>query len=248
MTTTKNLGPITTSLVLPESCANELDTIYKIHHTALDTAVVVLRWDLILNIGDRQYDYQCQTTNYYPWGETLGCFNAVTNSLTTAWTVVEISGESTASVLSEGHPGGLNAFSIQVRFQSSDFASNTSTISLSAERPTSILSTGPAAETNSDSSNSNAEQNTGVATGAAVGITVGVFVALLAIVGAIFIFMRRRRRELKLPQGPQPLMHEMGCDTETKFYEAPGKPVFDPRFTAYELESSPAAVENPGRH
>ncbi|RYP92468.1 hypothetical protein DL770_001414 [Monosporascus sp. CRB-9-2] len=252
MTTTKNLGPITTSLALPESCANELDTVYKIprptNHTALHTAAVVLRWDLILNIGDRQYDYQCQTTSYYPWEETLGCFNAVTSSLTTTWTVVEISGEKTASVLSEGHPGGLNAFSIQVRFQSSDFASSTSTISLSAERPTSTVSTGLAAETSNDSSNSNAGQNTGNAAGAAVGITVGVFVALLAIVGAIFIFMRRRRRELNRPQGPQPLMHEMGCDTETKFYEAPGKPVLDPRFPTYELDSRPVAVKNQGRH
>ncbi|RYP27712.1 hypothetical protein DL767_007549 [Monosporascus sp. MG133] len=193
----------------------------------LDTAAVVLRWDLILNIGDRQYNYQCQTTSFYAWEETLGCVNTVTSSLTTTWTVVEISGERTASVLSEGHPGGLNAFGIQL---------------------VSRVSRGPAAETSSDSSNSNAEQSTGIAVGAAVGITVGALVALLAIVSAIFIFMRRRRRELIPAQGPQPHMHEMGCDTETRFYEAPGTPVFDPRFATYEIDSQPVAVKNPGRY
>ncbi|RYP76749.1 hypothetical protein DL769_003580 [Monosporascus sp. CRB-8-3] len=198
MTTTENLGPITTSLALPESCANELDTVYKIP------------------------------------------------SLTTTWTVVEISGERTASVQSVGHPGGLNAFSIQVRFQSSDFASRTPTISSSAERTTSRVSTGPPVETSSDSSNSNAEQSTGIAPGATAGISVGVIVALLAIVGAIIIFMRRRRRELNPPQGSQPPIHEMGCDTETRFFEAPGKPVFDPRFPTYEIDGRSVAVENPG--
>ncbi|RYP07046.1 hypothetical protein DL764_002769 [Monosporascus ibericus] len=285
MTTTKNLGPITTSLALPENCANELETIYKIRtspegyywlqqgplqQTCYPSGYAALTSQYYSpascpfgftpactstnELGDltetvytccpTQYDYQCQTTSYYRWEETLGCFNVVTSSLTTTWTVVEISGERTATVRSEGHPGGLNAFSIQVRFQSSDFASSTSTISLSAL----VLSTGQAAETSSDSSNSNAEQSTGVTVGAAVGITVSVFLALLAIGGAIFICMRRRRRELNPPQGSQPRMHEMGCDTETRFYEAPGAPVFDPRFPTYEIDSRPAAVENSGRY
>ncbi|RYP20577.1 hypothetical protein DL765_002734 [Monosporascus sp. GIB2] len=287
MTTTKNLGPITTSLALPESCANELDTIYKIRtspegfywlqhgplrstcypsgYAALtsqyyspascpfgftpactSTNELADLTETVYTCCPTQYDYQCQTTSYYPWEETLGCVNAVTSSLTTEWTVVEISGERTASVRSVGHPGGLNAFSIQVRFQSSDFVSSTSTISSSGEPTTSRVSMRPAVETSSDSSNSNAEQSTGITAGAAVGISVGVFFALLSIVGVIFIFMRKRRRELDPPQRPQPLLHEMGCDTETKFHEAPGKPMFDTRFPTYEIDGRPVAVENPG--
>lgn len=77
-----------------------------------------------------EYDYQCQTKTSYPWHYTLGCTNDVSESEWTTWTVIDVSDKSSTITTSTGLEGGLNAFSIQVRFQSSDFVSTTSSINV----------------------------------------------------------------------------------------------------------------------
>lgn len=73
----------------------------------------------------REYDYSCQTTASYDWESTLGCVMPVDSSSTTIWTVTEISSGSTSTVTSTGYYGGMNAYSIQVRFQATDLAAAT---------------------------------------------------------------------------------------------------------------------------
>lgn len=213
MVSSTDLGPLTASPALPESCMQEYDTIYKIHTTpdgfywlqggALETSCFpsgyaalseqyyspascpsgftaacqsenaiadvtetvqiccptwafipclvtcprsfeprqerpllvvvpfgfairrrVVRW--IRELVHSQYDYSCQDTTSYEWEKTLGCVNRQSPSSTTTWTVVTISDGTTATRMSAGLEGGINAYSIQVRFQSSDFASTTS--------------------------------------------------------------------------------------------------------------------------
>ncbi|KAK8105536.1 uncharacterized protein PG998_003988 [Apiospora kogelbergensis] len=67
-----------------------------------------------------QFDYICQTTSFYQWESTLGCVTPVDFSLTTTWTVLNVENGKTVATTSSGYQGGANAFSIQVRFQSSD--------------------------------------------------------------------------------------------------------------------------------
>lgn len=73
----------------------------------------------------REYDYSCQTTASYDWESTLGCVMPVDSSSTTIWTVTEISSGTTSTATSTGYYGGMNAYSIQVRFQATDLAAAT---------------------------------------------------------------------------------------------------------------------------
>ncbi|KAK7956394.1 uncharacterized protein PG986_005616 [Apiospora aurea] len=67
-----------------------------------------------------QFDYVCQSTSYYQWETTLGCMITIHSDLTTTWTILDVQDGKTVVSQSLGFQGGVNAFSIQVRFQSSD--------------------------------------------------------------------------------------------------------------------------------
>lgn len=83
---------------------------------------------LVSNSLRRQFPYQCQTTASYAWESTLGCVYPVVSESTTTWIVTEISSGSTyVTTSTDGHPGGMNAYSIQVRFQASDLTTATTT-------------------------------------------------------------------------------------------------------------------------
>lgn len=162
------LGPITTSLALPEECTADLSSVYKYYwgqdgwywlqhgpqqttcfpsgYSALATqyfspagcpygytpacsttyAIGTVATETIQTCCPTEYDYQCQTEVSYPWQSTLGCTNRVSNSDSTTWTFVDVGQDSSVFTTSAGLQGGLNAFSIQVRFQSGDFVTTTS--------------------------------------------------------------------------------------------------------------------------
>ncbi|KAI1745998.1 hypothetical protein F4680DRAFT_6890 [Xylaria scruposa] len=72
-------------------------------------------------------NFICQTNIHYSWEKTLGCSNPQDSATTTAWTVSQVTDGITALGTYTGVIGGVNAYQIQVGFQSTDFASSTST-------------------------------------------------------------------------------------------------------------------------
>ncbi|TRX89545.1 hypothetical protein FHL15_009589 [Xylaria flabelliformis] len=70
--------------------------------------------------------FTCQTSIHYSWEKTLGCTNVQEPAMTT-WTVSQVTDGITALGTYVGAIGGVNAYQIQVGFQSTDFASSTST-------------------------------------------------------------------------------------------------------------------------
>ncbi|KAI1244624.1 hypothetical protein MGN70_014500 [Eutypa lata] len=299
MVSSTDLGPLTASPALPESCMQEYDTIYKIHTTpdgfywlqggALETSCFPSGYaalseqyyspascpsgftaacqseNAIADVTETvqiccptQYDYSCQDTTSYEWEKTLGCVNRQSPSSTTTWTVVTISDGTTATRMSAGLEGGINAYSIQVRFQSSDFASTTS--SSTGEFNAATASTASISESSSttttsisgnDNSNNDADQGAPISTGAAVGIAIGAFAGLVLIIGAVVLFARRQRRNKNLlPIPPQPV-HEMAASdmqqqpppppqqTQYKYYQ-PVTPELHSTSAAVEMEATPS--------
>ncbi|ETS83550.1 hypothetical protein PFICI_05426 [Pestalotiopsis fici W106-1] len=147
-----------------------------------------------------EYDYTCQTNASYAWESTLGCVYPVDSSSSTAWTVVKISSGLTSTITSTGYAGGMNAYSIQVRFQASDLTTATSTSSQTT--PTTAAVTG----TNNDSPSSTSEASSssnGLSTGAIAGIAVGVGLVGLAIIGAVAFLMIKKRKQKRVLQPTQ---------------------------------------------
>ena len=161
-----NLGPLTASQSLPESCAADLESVHKIRTTpegyywlqhgplssscfpsgysALTaqyysparcpygytpacgtTNAIGTVTETIQTCCPTQYEYKCQTDPTYEWESTLGCSDGVTEGASTTWIVEDITGGFAETTTSPGLQGGLNAFSIQVRWQSDDFATTT---------------------------------------------------------------------------------------------------------------------------
>ncbi|KAI1810645.1 hypothetical protein GGS20DRAFT_164304 [Poronia punctata] len=147
-------------------------------------------------------EFTCQSENSYGWEETLGCTIEKDKATTTTWTLTQVAGGESTVTTSTGPIGGINAYSIQVRYQSTDFASSTtSTSSTINPTPNTFASktTGsttsttpypPAAQDHSDN-----ESEGGLRGGVIAGIVVGVVVGLLMIVALIWWYMRNRKRQ-----------------------------------------------------
>jgi hypothetical protein len=91
--------------------------------------------------------------------------------------------------------GGINAFGFQIRFQSTDFQSSTSSTSSSSTPPGQTSPPGPS-QTDRTPNNSSGENGGGqsISAGQAAGIGVGVAIGVLLMVGvAAFVFWRKRR-------------------------------------------------------
>ncbi|KAI1327698.1 hypothetical protein F5Y16DRAFT_398987 [Xylariaceae sp. FL0255] len=143
-----------------------------------------------------QYNLQCNTDSAsYPWQSTLGCTNPVNSASTTAWTVQQVSDSATDVTTSNGYIGGINAYSIEVRHQSSDFMS-TSTTTTATESSSSTLTGGGTSNSGGSQSSSDRASNnkySGLSTGAIAGIAIGVaLVAIIAIGGAIALMLKKR--------------------------------------------------------
>ncbi|KAF3024184.1 hypothetical protein E8E14_009634 [Neopestalotiopsis sp. 37M] len=155
----------------------------------------------------RQFSYQCQTTASYAWESTLGCVYPVDSSSSTAWTVVQISSGTTKSITSAGYAGGMNAYSIQVRFQASDLttAATTSTATSSQTSSTTAAVTGTNNDSPSSTSTSEASNSSGgLSTGAIAGIAVGAGLVGLAIIGTVaFLMIKKRKQQRELQQQSQ---------------------------------------------
>jgi hypothetical protein len=135
--------------------------------------------------------YSCQTEDFYAWFSTEPCarnFNAFpTSSTLTITTIVGGATTSFSSVLSGGVYGGVNAYGISIRWQSTDFQTTSTypaTITLTVIITPTITIT--------------ANEITSLSPGAAAGISVSVTLIFVAIVSAVIFFILRRRRRSKL--------------------------------------------------
>ncbi|KAI8627648.1 hypothetical protein F5Y19DRAFT_160819 [Xylariaceae sp. FL1651] len=178
--------------------------------------------ETILTCCPTQAEYVCQTTNNYEWEKTLGCvFHQISGARTT-WTVSEVSDAHTSLVTSEGTAGGLNAYSIQVRYQSTDFVSSTSSSSSSSstKSDTNSKTSVPSAtntQINSSSSNNNNngngktnhKSNGSLSAGAAAGIAIAAFAALLIAVAGIWFLVRKRKQQQQQQQQQAPQQEAM---------------------------------------
>ncbi|GAP83816.1 putative Gag polyprotein [Rosellinia necatrix] len=136
-------------------------------------------------------ELMCLTTPGNEPQSTLGCTAAVVESITTTWTVSQELNGITSRTISTGAIGGVNAYGVEVRFQSTDFAS--STTSESTSETDSTLVTPPSTPSNSPINN---EKNSNDLSGGAIaGIVPGALVGILLTIGVIWKVRRNRPRQ-----------------------------------------------------
>jgi hypothetical protein len=125
---------------------------------------------------------------FYTWWSTYSCGSPVsTGQLST--TIQEYSSSSLIGFFTPTGAGGVNAFSVQVRFQSSDFPTSTKT---STTPPTfTVTPTVPS-------------QHQGLSTGAkaGIGVVVAIVVLALLLLGAFLYFRHRQRQRHPAPTEP----------------------------------------------
>ncbi|KAI0534339.1 hypothetical protein GGR58DRAFT_62802 [Xylaria digitata] len=145
--------------------------------------------ETVLTCCPTQGDYVCQTNINKVWESTQGCRSKI--GVTSSELVLsEVSSGVTSRATSTFNTDdAVNAYSIQVRYQSTDFVSTsssspTSSSARNTQSPTVIPVNTP----------TNTPQTT-ISSGAIAGIVIGVLVAITIAVAAVFLFMRRRRQQ-----------------------------------------------------
>ncbi|CAK7223355.1 hypothetical protein SBRCBS47491_005180 [Sporothrix bragantina] len=140
--------------------------------------------------------YQCQTETNWPWYSTDPCTFVMSTQQTFVYTTSIIGKGNVVSTVTAAE--GLNAFGLQIRYQSTDFASSTSSSSFTSSTPkatgqtTGSGSSGPSPTGGSSGGSSNT--SSGLSSGAKAGIGIGVALGALAFIGvALFLFIRKRR-------------------------------------------------------
>ncbi|CAK7273609.1 hypothetical protein SEPCBS119000_005748 [Sporothrix epigloea] len=156
--------------------------------------------------------FECGTNSYWPWWVTNFCTYTVTSGQVLAYT---------SSILGEGEvvftttdrgDQGINAFGIQIRYQSTDFVSSSTPTSTPA--PTSATagtasatgqttggsgsgsssSASPTGGSSSDNGGHSSSSSGGLSTGAKAGIGIGVALGVVAFLGIIILLFIRKRR------------------------------------------------------
>ncbi|KAI1125689.1 hypothetical protein F5Y10DRAFT_246607 [Nemania abortiva] len=155
--------------------------------------------ETVLTCCPTQANFVCQTTFKYPWNSGLGCNSLVGGSGTT-WTVSEVSDGVTSLVTSTfGSTDGLNAYSIQVRYQSTDFISTpTPTTTTPQNAPSTSTSQTQSVETSPTTSS----DQSNISGGTIAGIVVGVIATILVIVALITAPRLIRRRQAAKDRQP----------------------------------------------
>lgn len=162
--------------------------------------------DLGSNLPDAQM--LCQTSTDYPWYQTFGCTLSIPSSNGQAMYATIINSDEaigTVTTIVPSSTGGLNAYSVQIRWQASDLeaakSSTSSTLPLSSTMSTKLSSTSSTVSpTNSDESSTN---SSGLSKSTQIALSV-VFplVAIFAMIG-IFFFIRRHRKSRLSPRKTQ---------------------------------------------
>jgi hypothetical protein len=135
----------------------------------------------------------------FAWYSTYSCTSVIANLVTTIgeYSSGSLQTSYTISAVSSGDDGGLNAFSVQVRFQSTDFQP-TSTPPITP--PPKTL---PATVTVTTTSAAGASGGLSGGARAGVGVGVVIIVLALALLGALLYLHRQRQRVLMQPAEPR---------------------------------------------
>ncbi|KAI0867194.1 hypothetical protein GGS24DRAFT_495507 [Hypoxylon argillaceum] len=147
-----------------------------------------------------EHVFVCQSTSSLTWESTLGCVSQHTQAEAETIDVIVASDGSTSPYTIA--IGALGAYSIQVRYQSTDFISSTSSAQRTNTRQVSATSTSTStSSTNtstggtSDRTTSSSDSNGGISAGAAAGIAVGAFAGFLIVIAVVWYLVKQKRRQ-----------------------------------------------------
>ncbi|KAI8627205.1 hypothetical protein F5Y19DRAFT_487142 [Xylariaceae sp. FL1651] len=141
--------------------------------------------ETVLTCCPTQENYQCQTAPLRVWESTLGCTSMIDSVTTIA--VSQVMGGSTLRTTQKLiTTDGINAYSIQVRYQSTDFVMSTTAtpVASSSSRDTETATSTPY-------STSRDTIRGGTIAGVVVGVVAGIFTAVVS----IFLLIRRCQRQ-----------------------------------------------------
>ncbi|KAK5628854.1 hypothetical protein RRF57_004569 [Xylaria bambusicola] len=137
--------------------------------------------------------FACQSTSSLTWESTLGCVSQNTRQQTLD--VIVASDASTSLYTLD--VGAIGAYSVQVRYQSTDFMSSISS-SATAMTSTSVTASDTGRNTNIDGISGGTDKNDrsmGISAGAAAGIAIGTFAGGLIVTMGIWYLLRQKRRQ-----------------------------------------------------
>lgn len=123
----------------------------------------------------------------YPWWSTYSCTEAASGFTIPPTPLVVYSSGTPVETQTRTTNGGVNAYSIQVRYQSTDFRAITSPTSTSTSVTTSLTPTSSIISTSNGQSSS---LSTGAQAG--IGVAVGLAGLVLIVIGAFFLLRRLR--------------------------------------------------------
>ncbi|KAJ8131621.1 hypothetical protein O1611_g2003 [Lasiodiplodia mahajangana] len=142
-----------------------------------------------------QRPFVCQSTSSLDWESTLGCVSQNTR-VQTLDVVVASDGSTTPYTV---RVGAIGAYSIQVRYQSTDFISSTSSTIPIAPTPITTSSTNTSTDGSRGLTVGN-NNNGGISTGAAVGITIGAIAGFLTVTAIIWYLVKQKLRRRRPSQ------------------------------------------------
>ncbi|KAI9737835.1 MAG: hypothetical protein M1834_009204 [Cirrosporium novae-zelandiae] len=192
--------------------------------------------------------FSCQTAGIQPWFSTHGCTSIFPSD---AFYTITSEGKTTVSYMTTGNGQGMNAHSVQVRWQNTDLeilkllGSTVSSLPTAAATTTNGTETASASETGSSSStstsvslptNTASSTDTGLlspsstlSTGVKLAIAIPSAIIGLSLLLLVFwIFRRQRRKKLGRMQDNSPIAGELG----------PGRPAMT---FGGELDATPRA-------
>ncbi|PMD47738.1 hypothetical protein L207DRAFT_163277 [Hyaloscypha variabilis F] len=143
----------------------------------------------------------------------------------TTVTALKVNDGTTAETVGSYVFGAVNAASVQVRWQSTDFQGSSA----------SSMSTSSSSTSSSSSSSSSTSSQSGVKIGIGVGVPLGILLLLSMLIAFIFW---RRTRQTRHPQSDQPTEHNLN-DLSSAFIGVPKAELPAPAPTISQLTSEP---------
>ncbi|TGJ81105.1 hypothetical protein E0Z10_g7666 [Xylaria hypoxylon] len=154
--------------------------------------------ETVLTCCPTQGNYICQTDIEKVWETTQGCRSKITATSFELVLSKVSSGVTSRATATLNTNDAVNAYSIQVRYQSTDFISSSS----SSPTPSSAGETQDLTITpiNTPTNTSTNTSHSTASNGTIAAIVVGVLAAIIIAVVAVFLLIRRRRRRRSNPQ------------------------------------------------